>query len=815
MLTCLSSSRARNNQGFSLAFSLFITLILAVSTVGYMTGKLTGQMEREELYRNLANRSEKTFAMLSASLLEPLLTEDVAVMRTVVRQIADSEAELYSVVIRNEDNVILVQWRRQQAGEGEGLIRFRRDVVYEGENFGSIEIAWLDKAISQTVEKRMERVWVATLIPLGGLTIVILVIVYWLAVRPVKRIYRHVLSLSSGDLDTTLKPSGSREMRLLAETVNHTAESMRELSSQRAQLEQANQALFESKELAEVTLQSIGDGVITTDRHGIVKSLNTIAEQLTGWTQAEAQGREISEVFFIVDGESGDKITNDPVSRALSTGEVALLEGYTKLITRDGKQYAIEDSAAPIRSREGEVLGAVLVFHDVTEQRQMAEKINFQATHDPLTGLLNRNAFEVKIRHLLEEPFNDQRVSEHALLYMDLDQFKIVNDTCGHAAGDALLCQISSLMQSKLRSSDTIARLGGDEFAIILPHCPLDRALYCAEKIRQAVHDFRFLWNGNTFSVGVSIGLVPFRSGQQDQQDIMAAADQACFAAKDGGRDRVHVYQPDDKELALRRQEMNWVAKIHRALERNAFELFFQTIELVKESREKLIHHEILLRTRDEEGELVPPGAFLPAAERYDLMGLIDRWVIQHFFQWLADHPEHLQELHLAGINISGVSVSDPHFLEFVINELKTSGVPASKICFELTETVAIANLVQAKEMIQALKQLGCCFALDDFGSGMSSFGYLKHIPVDYLKIDGGFVKDIGKDPIDYALVKSINEIGHIMGKLTIAEFVENEAILANLREIGVDFAQGYGISKPRPIANLVENHLKTAYNPI
>ncbi len=812
MIMGFTVHQSKRNKGLSLAFSLFIPLILAVSVVGYITGELTGEMERRELYRALENRSEKAFAVLSASLLEPLLTEDVAVMRTVVQQIANSESDLHSVVIRNEDNVVLLRWQRQQP-EDSGLIRFRRDVIFEGEHFGSIEIAWMDRAISQVVEKRMERVWFATLLPLGGLTILILLIVHWLAVRPLKKIYRRVLSLSSGDLESSIKPSGSREIRLLAETVNRTTQTMRELKSQQEKLRQANEALFESKELAEVTLHSIGDGVITTDHNGIVKTINPIAEQLTGWPQHEAEGKKISEVFFIVDGESGDKIVNDPVSRALSTGKVVLLEGHTKLITREGEQFAIEDSAAPIRSKDGQILGAVLVFHDVTEQRQMAEKINYQATHDPLTGLMNRNAFELKIQHLLEDPFNDRDGSEHALLYLDLDQFKVVNDTCGHAAGDALLCQLSSLMQSRLRAGDTIARLGGDEFAIILPHCPLDRALHCAEKIRQAVQEYRFLWHGNTFSVGVSIGLVPFRGGQQNHQDIMAAADQACFAAKDRGRDRVHVYQPDDKELARRRQEMNWVAKIHRALERNAFELFYQTIELVREGSKTLTHYEILLRMRDEAGDLVPPGAFLPAAERYDLMGLIDRWVIQHFFLWLAAHPAHLRELHLAGINISGISVSDPHFLAFLTNQFKVTGIPAVKICFEITETVAIANLSQAKEMIQALKELGCCFALDDFGSGMSSFGYLKHMPVDYLKIDGGFVRDIANDPIDYALVKSINEIGHIMGKLTIAEFVENGEILANLREIGVDLAQGYGISKPKPISNLVENHLDTAYN--
>ncbi len=795
-------------KGFSLNFHLFLSLIIAVLGVGFAAGWISTQMEKESLLRELARRNDQTLSLLKASLLEPLLTEDVPILRTMVEHVAQSEGDICHVKVSNEEGQVLVQWQHDFDPERQDWIRFRRDILFEGEKFGSIEIAWTSDPIKEMLRARMERVWIATTLPLSALLVLILLIVHWLAIRPVNRIYRRVRTLAAGDLVTPLKVKGSRELKLLAETVNRTMDLMRQDQEQKERLKQACEEAFQSRELAEVTLHSIGDAVITTDRDGRITYLNPVAERLTGWPKNEARGRQINEVFFIIDGESGERIENDPVTRALETGEVALLEGYTKLNARDGCQFAIEDSAAPIRSRDGEVLGVVLVFHDVTEQRRMAEKINYQATHDPLTGLFNRRAFEQKLQNLVEGI--DQ--GNHVLLYLDLDQFKVVNDTCGHAAGDALLNQLSDLMQTHIRTGDHVARLGGDEFVILLCHCPLEQAVLCAEKIRQSIQEFRFFWNGNYFSIGASIGLVPFQSDKQTVEDIMSAADQACFAAKDAGRNRVHVYQPDDRELAQRRQEMNWVAKIHRALEQDAFELYCQPIVPVKGKQEG-IHYEILLRMRLESGEVVSPGAFMPAAERYDLMGLVDRWVISHFFHWLAEHTWHLNNLYLAGVNISGVSVSDRNFLDFVIKQFESTAIPPEKICFEITETTVIANMVTANIMIEVLRELGCSFALDDFGSGMSSFAYLKNMPVDYLKIDGAFVRDIVHDPIDHALVRSINEVGHIMDKSTIAEFVEDDEILMRLKEIGVDYAQGYGVGKPRPLSILVAEDARSAYN--
>ena len=799
--------RVPGRDGFSLAFALFLALTAAVIGVGFAAGEIVARLEREQLEAELVRHGNSVLSLLSASLLEPLLSEDIPVLRTVVERVARTDPDLCEITVRGADGTSLVHWVR---AEGQGpRIHFRQTVTFEGERFGDIDLGWTTERITSQLQARVGRVWLAVAFPLAGLLLLVVGIVHLLAVRPLRRVYRHIEAVSQGGGDGPLRPRGSRELRVLTRIVNQTLELMQRSRRQQAQLQRALDDAHAARELAEVTLHSIGDAVITTDRHGRVTDLNPVAERLTGWCREEAIGLSISEVFFIVDGETGERIEPGPVARALKAGEVVLLEGDVRLNARDGRQYVIEDSAAPIRTRDGVVIGAVLVFHDVTEQRRLSEEINYQASHDPLTGLLNRRAFEQKLQALAEDP----EPRSHALLYLDLDQFKVVNDTCGHAAGDALLKQLAGVMQARLRRSDILARLGGDEFAVILPCCPFEQALACAEKLRQAVQDFRFSWQGNTFAVGVSIGLVPFHGGQQEMAEVLSAADQACFAAKDSGRNRVHVYQPDDRELMQRRQEMHWVARIHRALERNEFVLYAQPIVPVRGRQAPEVHYEILLRMRDEDGRLVPPGAFLPAAERYDLIGLVDRWVIEHYLAWLKTHRTHQEILQLASINLSGVSVSDAHFRRFVTQQVAASGVDPRKLCFEITETVAIANLDHARRMIEALGELGCCFALDDFGTGMSSFGYLKHMPVDYLKIDGSFIKDLAHDPIDQAMVRAINEVGHIMGKRTIAEFVEDDGILRHLRAIGVDFAQGYGIGGPRPLEELVAAARESSYN--
>jgi diguanylate cyclase (GGDEF)-like protein len=467
---------------------------------------------------------------------------------------------------------------------------------------------------------------------------------------------------------------------------------------------------------------------------------------------------------------------------------------------RDGAEFAVRASAAPIRNRDDRIIGAVLVFHDVSEKRRLTQQLTWQASHDALTGLPNRREFETRLAHALAVARAERH--HHVLLYVDLDQFKVVNDTAGHLAGDALLMAVSALLRRRLRDSDTIARLGGDEFGVLLESCPLEQARRIAEELRLAIKDFRFAWRERVFQVGASIGLAPINSETASVEGALAAADVACYAAKDLGRDRVHLHHEDDAELTRRHGEMLWVSRITSALEEDRPVLYSQPIVPVRADAGLEPHYEMLVRLRDERGALVPPGAFLPAAERYGLMGKLDRWVLQNALAWYREHhgTGAAPEVGLCAINISGVSLADDELLAFVEEQLQRFGVPPERLCFEITETAAISRLARATRFIEALRAQGCRFALDDFGSGFSSFAYLKNLPVDYLKIDGNFIRDLARSPSDCAIVAAINQAAHALGIRTIAEWVENDATLRKLREIGVDYAQGLGIAAPVPL---------------
>jgi diguanylate cyclase (GGDEF)-like protein len=417
-----------------------------------------------------------------------------------------------------------------------------------------------------------------------------------------------------------------------------------------------------------------------------------------------------------------------------------------------------------------------------------------------LTGLINRNEFERRLERVLSS--SQDATAEHALCYMDLDQFKVINDTCGHIAGDELLRTLGGVLKKRIRKRDSLARLGGDEFAVLMEHCSLPQAQKVAKDLIKDVGDFRFIWEGKNFSIGISIGLVPIIQAD-NVTELLKRADIACYAAKDAGRNRVHVYLPEDEAMSQRHGEMQWVSQINHALEENRFQLYAQSIEPLAENTVSSIHVEFLLRM-NLDGKIISPGRFLPAAERYYMASKIDRWVIDSVFNMLVNNPGFLSRLYVGTVNISGQSIAEPDFLDYVVRRLKAFAIPGNKICFEITETAAISNLANASRFIHRVKKFGCKFALDDFGSGLSSFGYLKTLPVDYLKIDGLFVKDIVDDKIDFAMVKSIHEIAHVMGKATIAEFVESEAIKNKLREIGVDYVQGFAISRPRSVEELL-----------
>ena len=563
-------------------------------------------------------------------------------------------------------------------------------------------------------------------------------------------------------------------------------------------LEFSQEELRQSQELAQVTLQSIGDAVITTDAQGKIEALNPVAEKLTGWLTMEARGLPVTQVFQVIRESTRLPIENS-VEKAIKSGLTLNIDTDAVLMAKDGTEYAIDDSVAPIRNQNGEIIGAVLVFRDVTQERYLTNQLLWQASHDPLTGLANRHEFEQRLKELLK--VSDTNYYSHALCYLDLDQFKIVNDTCGHVAGDELLRQVSHLLQSGVRKTDTLARLGGDEFGLLLYDIKLEIAMQQADRVREQIRNFRFVWQEKVFSIGVSIGLVPLNGTIQDIASVLSAADAACYVAKNLGRNRVHVYQPDDYELAKQRNEIKWAVKIPQALEENRFCLYYQSIVPVGETESVYKHREILLRLRDSSGKIISPMAFIPAAERYNLMNQIDRWIVRHVFAYLEQRYQQTNKIDCVyTINLSGNSINDQMFVEFLHQQFESHQISPHMICFEVTETLAIANLNKAAIFIRSLKELGCKFALDDFGSGMSSFGYLRNLPVDYIKIDGAFVQDMVNNPINCEIVEAINRIGHVMKIETIAEFVENEAILAKLQEMGVNYAQGYGISRPKPL---------------
>lgn len=559
----------------------------------------------------------------------------------------------------------------------------------------------------------------------------------------------------------------------------------------------AETRVFEEKERAQVTLQSIGDGVITTDADGNIDYINPVAQDLTGWDMRSARNTPITEIMTIVNAHTRATVEN-PVMRCLKEGRVITLEDNSVLISKNSDEVPIQDSAAPIRDRIGNVIGSVMVFHDVSKETRLFRQLSYQASHDSLTNLINRREFENRLMMAIDQ-IRGKPDESHALLYLDLDQFKVVNDTFGHSAGDALLRQLAELVHTNVRSTDLLARLGGDEFGILLERCSEERALEVAEKIRGSIEGYRFEWQDSFTTIRCSIGVVMVGSDNADVAGLMSSADVACYSAKDMGRNQVHLYK--DSDASLRHEEMKWVSRISSAVEDDRLELFFQPIiGIGKANGDNRGHYELLLRMRDENGEIVGPNQFIPAAERYNLMSMLDRWVIRTALAELADREAEGEARYTIAINLSGTSLSEDRFLSDVIEELERQQLPPGAICFEITETAAISNLSRVIHFMQALKKLGCKFSLDDFGSGLSSFTYLKNLPVDYLKIDGQFIRNVVDDTVDESMVRAIWAVGHAMGIQTIAERVETRQVLEKLGSLGIEYAQGYYIARPTSI---------------
>ncbi len=462
-----------------------------------------------------------------------------------------------------------------------------------------------------------------------------------------------------------------------------------------------------------------------------------------------------------------------------------------------GDEHSIEVSISPIISAGEEDAGFICIVKDMTDEREWARKLLFQDSHDKLTNLLNRTAFESQLHQAVER--STATNLDTAFCYFDLDQFKVVNDSCGHAAGDELLRQIADIFKRNIRSGDVCARLGGDEFAVLLWDCNVEDAKRSVEKILDDILMFRFQWGDRAYTCRASSGIVVISSKSDNWASLLADAHAACGQAKQNGGQRIVIADEISNVIAERKSEMHLITDIIDAIEEDRLLLYSQCIVPIIGAHVG-DHHEILVRLQDKEGKIIPPGMFLPAAEHYHIMSLIDRWVVEHTLLWYAEHPEQHASLNMCSINLSGESIEDDSIVDFIRNAFEKTGVTPSKFCFEITETVAITDLRKASNLINKLRKMGCLFALDDFGAGMSSFAYLKNLKVDFVKIDGSFVRDLHEDAVNCALVKSINEIGHIMGKKTIAEFVENSEINAVLKVIGVDYAQGYHFGKPEPL---------------
>ena len=549
---------------------------------------------------------------------------------------------------------------------------------------------------------------------------------------------------------------------------------------------------------AQATVDSLSDGVLTTDTYGRIDFINHAAEELLGQALAEVSGRPFGEVVKVVD-EGDRRELADPVTQCIAAGvKIALGRRAVVLRRADGLERSIELTAAPLGAEGGETAGAVVLLHDVTELRGIARQMSYQASHDALTGLVNRREFERRLQESIE--IARSGVQSHVLCYLDLDRFKAVNDTSGHMAGDNMLREVAALVKDAVRDSDTVARLGGDEFAMLLVGCPLEKAIQIANDVSTAMRDYRFVWKDKIFSIGISIGLVEIGRECTNIEDVMSAADSACYVAKSQGHGQVHVYSARDEAVARHRGEIHWLQRLQHALRDGLFILYAQPIVAVLEAGDRGPALEVLIRLADNGDEVIVPGEFLKAAERYRLMPLVDRWVVQTALAALGRGAVRIPSGRSLAINIAGQTLGDAQFLEFVVECLDRTGVQPTQVCFEVTEAAVVGNLEHARRFIGVLHGMGCSFALDDFGSGLGSFANLKTLAIDYLKIDGLYMRNLARDSVNQAMVSAMIKLARSLEFKVIAEQIEDAASLEAARRMGFDYLQGYVIARPEPL---------------
>ena len=548
---------------------------------------------------------------------------------------------------------------------------------------------------------------------------------------------------------------------------------------------------------ARLALESLSEAVLTTDAEGHVQYLNAAAGRLLGAGAAKAIGAPLEELARLVD-ETDRRLLINPVRQALTAGAPVNLGRRALIIAQQGgPERLVEVSAAPMQGEGGENAGAVVLLHDVTESRGITRQMTYQAAHDALTGLVNRREFERRLLDAIDTAHRGD--GTHVLCYLDLDRFKVVNDTSGHLAGDAMLREVAKLLKEKVRDSDTVARLGGDEFGMLLVGCPLDKARQIADDVCRTVADYRFVWKDRIFNIGISIGIVELSRDSGTMEESLAAADSACYVAKRQGG-HVTVYSARDEVFARQTGEIHWLQTLQAALRDNRFELHCQPIVATAGTEQEGPAMEVLLRLRNDAGELLSTAEFLHAAERYRLMGMIDRRVVQTTLTALGRGAIDLTPRRSVSINVSGQTLADAQFLEFVVECLDSTGANPAQVCFEISENAVIANLDHARRFIGVLHGMGCRFALDNFGSGLGSFSNLKNLAVDYLKIDGSFIRNLARDSVNQTMVTAMIRLARTLNFKVVAEQVEDAASMEAARRIGVDYLQGYAIGRPAPM---------------
>lgn len=784
---------------------VIVSIIIEVTMLGLLIANSVRLMT-EVIEDRTEARQQTVNPLLNASLGARLFERDHAAINEILQQLVNSSAaELEYIVVFDDKNIVYAQAGKVDTAKlpaiNLSVEQSLDDLVYDTDipiTLAGQPVGYAQYGLSlASYVASKDSILHQSLLIAGAeilFTLLALGLAGYLLTRHIKSLLAATQKISEGNYNLQIPVTSRDEIGVLASNFNAMTDAIR---NRIAALHQSEQALHEEKERAEVTLHSIGDGVITTDLQGRVLYLNPMAEILTGYTQAQATGKPIETIYRVQDQASGSQLAN-PVRLCLAEDTVISGVNLAQLINFDGRAFAVEETAAPIRGKAGSTIGAVLVFHDVTAARETSRKLAYQATHDALTGLLNRREFERLVEEALQE--SKANGTSSAFCYMDLDQFKVVNDTCGHIAGDHLLVELATMIQHRVNENDTFARLGGDEFGVLMRNIPLHEARALAEELRNRVRDYRFLWDGQTFEVGISIGVVPIRPDTNSVVEIFSNADIACFVAKDLGRNQIHVSNLDDVEQARRQQEMQWSVRIPSALENDRFVLHYQKISPLDASSGESPRCELLVRMLEEDGSLILPGRLIPAAERFRHMPEIDRWVIHNALKLIVQHGDRLGMAAYA-INLSGQSLGQADLLDFVKREILRSGVKPSLITFEITETAAIRNVSHAARFMSELKKLGCQFSLDDFGSGLSSFGYLKMLPVDYLKIDGSFVRNMLHDDHDHSIVIAISQIAKTLNIACVAEWIEDEATLMALKEIGVDYGQGFFLHRPEAIA--------------